>query len=277
MDRFGQRLTDGSTTGVDNALIGWPVPDESKLVGLDIETHITSLTRIDRDQIAAFGLDVFFIPLLDPDGAQTMNAIWDTQVPKSEADLTYEWSDAANAEPVWEPGADISEKLLGMEVFDTRNIWTVREWLSWASHPNATWLTASDDFFPSALIKINVDSGYFATSPAAIILGMSSPDMALEAGELTLLPNATIAEWAMMKYIDKTMDNMLEWMLGFSAEGTGTFGLDEAEDFIENLVSDFSAITTGNSFQGVNWNAITIGNSRVSVPGEFVTGMVSGG
>jgi len=82
----------------------------------------------------------------------------------------------------------------------------------------------------------------------------------------------------MLKYIDDTMRDVMRWLLGLSSEGTGTFGLDEAETFIENIVADFNVVETATWFKGfATVDVACMGNMRIRVPGEMRIGVIGAG
>ena len=90
-----------------------------------------------------------------------------------------------------------------------------------------------------------------------------------------LLPSGAIAEWNMLKYIDRVMNEMMVHVLGLGTPGTGTVPWDDAEDFLEDIVSDFGYLGSTTPFDGTTWSTFMIGKVKLSVPGEVPKTIIS--
>jgi len=274
MDRFGQRAMAGA---IDEVILGWPLPSESSLVGLDAQIHVIANSAVAFQNVVAYGLDAYVIPLLDPDAHADLDTIWDQQVPKSTSDISYELAETADTEPVWEPGDVVSEFFLGFSLTQPEEIYSRRTWLSMASHPNGTYDRAAANWFPMDFQKINVDKKYYVDTESAILIGASNPAMDNDVNDAELLPGAQTYEWILMKYIDRTQEEMIDWQTGLWSEGTGTFGLDEAENFLEQLVADWNLVDTAARFAQMSADFTGIGNARIRVPGSRKVGVIAPG
>lgn len=246
-------------------------------MGLDAQLHIVSTVVISFKDIVAYGIDAFVLPLLDPDGHDNLDVIWDELVPKSSSDITFELAESADADPVWEPGDINSEYFTGIMVSTPKEIYSRRTWMTLASHPNGTYDRAAADWFPMDFLKINIDKRYFAAQESAILIGISTPAMDNDTSDAELLPGAQTYEWLLMKYIDQTQEHMLDLQTGLFTEGTGTFGLDEAEDFLEQLVADWNLVDQAAAFVPMVSDIFGTGNARVVVPGERTVGVIAPG
>lgn len=248
------------------------------MIGMNCEVHILGTTLRERSSAVAYGLDAYLLPLLDPDGNQTYQTIWDTLVPKSSNDLSYELSSAADTEPVWEPGQSVSQRLTGFDVDTPERVYSRRQWISYASHPNGTYDRTADDWYPHDFQKMAVNKKYYCPRNSALLIGIANPDMGNDASLDRILPTGNIYDWAMLKYIDDTMRDMMRWLLGLSAQGSGTFQLDEAETFIEKIVADFAVVENAIWFAG--FATVEVGmmaNARIRVPGEMRVGVIGAG
>lgn len=263
MDRFGMRQSGASA---DEVLVGWPIPSESTLVGLDAKIHIIGSTAVGLSTLVAYGLDAYVIPLLDPDAHDDLDLIWDELVPKTTQDITFELSDVADQDPVWEPGELQSEYFTGIQVGQAEEIYTKRKFLSAAESLNGTYDRTAHTWFPMDFVTMKISKKYFTPTESAILIGISTPALDRDTSDNELLPGAVTAEWILMKYIDRTMEQVMDLQTGLFTEGTGTFGLDEAENFIEDLVSDWNVVDAALFVALVSDNFAT-GNARVRVPG----------
>lgn len=272
MDRWGHRTV---TSGQDEVIVHWPLPSDCTLVRVRGEAHWVTVTAVPLSHMVAWEIGGYVIPLLDPDGNVDAEVVWDQGVPKGDTDLEFELSDTADTEPVFEPGTQISEVLHGFDVNAPERIFRRREHGGIAKWANGTYEATGDTWFANGWTKFGVGKRYRVRRESAVIFGFSNPDFAGDTPNVEILPGGQTYEWAMLKYIDDTRRDVIRWLLGLSSEGTGTFGLDEAENFMEKLVSDFSYVDDGAVWDSMQFNISTISTAIIRVPGTIANmGMI---
>lgn len=245
-------------------------------MGLDAQMHVHASTAISHKNVTAYGIDAYLIPLLDPDGHDDLDVIWDELVPKSSSDISYELDETADVEPVWEPGDINSEYFTGIQVSTPTELYSRRTWMSLASHPNGTYDRTAGDWFPKDFFKIKINKPYYTNAESAILIGFSTPAMDNDVTDAELLPGAQTYEWLLMKHIAHTQEQMLDLQTGLWTAGSGTIGLDEAENFLEMLVADWNVVDNQN-FVAMVTDVFGMGNARVVVPGRKTVSVVAPG
>lgn len=245
-------------------------------MGLDAKIHIIASVATSFKKITAYGFDGFVLPLLDPDGHDDLDVIWDELVPKSDADISFELAETADILPVWEPGDINNEYFTGIQVGQPKEIYTRRTFMTMASHGNGTYDRTAGDYFPMDLLTIKIKKKYYCPSESACLFGISTPALDNDVTDAELLPGAATLEWLLMKHIDRTQEQMLDLQTGLWSEGSGSFGLDEAENFLEQLVSDFNIVDAAN-FIALVTDTFGTGNARVVVPGHRTVGVIAPG
>lgn len=262
MERFGQRDV---ANGTDQVVLAWPLPGQCTLHNVWFEASIISPAGINPVARGFYGMDMFVLPLLDPDLHQDIDVIWDTQVPKMDQDMSYDLSDVADAAPAWEPGEILSEQITQIQLSRPENIFRRRKMVSIHNASvivNNVWY-ASDGF------TTQVQRNIFASMESAILLGLSSPQLNQDTADLELLPSAATAEWAMLRYLVPVLEDMMVHILGLGTPGSGTVPYDDAENFIEDIVSDFNDVDDAASFAITSWDILAFGTAQINVPGDM--------
>lgn len=270
MDQFTQRNV---AINADDVIAAWPCPGESSLLGVNMELHISTVTDEAATGVVAYSVDGFILPILDLDGGEEVDTLWDELVPKSDSTYAFEMSDVADPDPPWAPGEQVSEVLTGMVVQKPTRIFKRRTWISAQKMGYTTFDFATNDYFPGDYFSTEVKKTYHVERPSAIMFGFGSPPVA-DVSNTELLPTGAALEWVLLKHIDDTQKDVMRMLLGLSSEGTGTFGLDEAEAFMESIVSRFGSIDDVGDINTRTWQVITISNCRINVPGTMKTGSI---
>ena len=233
MERWGQRDVANDT---DAVILAWPLPGQCTLHNIWMELDLLVNVGIPIAERAFYSVDGFVIPLLDPDGGTNIDVIWDTQVPKMAQDMSYELSDSSVTTPIWEPGEMLTESLTLMTLNAPERIFKRRNMQSLAKKATVV----STTYYPTDNFSTHIKKNMYTEREAAILIGVGSPSMDQDASNDELLPSGATAEWAMLRYIVPTLEDMFVHILGLGTPGSGTVPYDDAETFIENLVSDFN-------------------------------------
>lgn len=261
MQRFGQKDVAADT---DQVVLAWPLPGQCTMHNVWFEMDLIVNAGTPLAERAFYGVDGYLVPLLDPDGGTNIQDIWDTQIPKMSQDMSYELSDTAVTTPVYEPGEMQTGQLTQMVLTQPEKFFERRKMVSIAK----TSVVISTTWYPTDNFKTHVKSNYFAPIESAILIGVSSPQMDQDASNSELLPSGATAEWAMLRYLKPVIEDMFVHILGLGSPGTGTVPYDDAEDFIEKLVSDFNEVDDPASYTLSNWDVLAFGTCQINVPGD---------
>lgn len=241
---------------------------------MNFECHLSTALDKEHDELVAYAMDGYILPVIDLSGGIATDTIWDELVPKSDSDLAFELDDSADADPTWSPGEQVSEVITGMFVQKPTRFFKRRKWFSNASMGFATYDFASNSWFPAEFFKTAVRKSFNIARPSAIMIGFSNPNMGQDISNVELLPTGATIEWALLKHIGDTQKDVIRMLLGLWSEGSGSFGLDEAEEFMENIVSDFGVVDDTTTFKINSWKISCIANARIMVPGTLKTGAI---
>ncbi len=266
--------------GTDEALVAFPVPSECKVEMLKFEGHIVASVPLDLTNVCAYGAHWYFLPLLDPDALDTLDAIWDELVPKSQAVIDADISDAAVADAVWEPGQTVEGALLDMTVSDPSEMWSKRKYLTYADAQTGFVDGTPDTFVPTDRFNDSVQQGYTAKLDSAVLYGVSSPDFVEAVSNTTVfatVPNiGNFAKFAMVKYIDHVMEAMMWDVIGIGAEAASgaVLPFEDSTLFLQNLLSDFGFIDAAN-FAARTWDCTIVAEMVLLVPGDLAKKTIS--
>ncbi len=254
--------------GTDKVLMGFPVPSDCSLVNFWGEVSaMYGVTGIGSGIM--YGFDGYLIPIIDPDAGQAIEVLWDTQVPKMDQDLSYELSDASDTAPRYEPGQELTEAITGISFSSPEQVYKRRRLLTFANSPTGFDVT-TPSFMPTENFKVRIQKRYRALMESALLFAWSQPNMDDDVQNVELLPTGADEEWAMMKYIDMAIKDMMVHVLGLGSVGSGTVPWSVAETFLENLVSDFATIDgTPFASSGVSADVFMVGTAQIVVPGEL--------
>lgn len=259
---------------VDTVLVGFPVPSGCTVRKVKLDFAMVKAAAVGIVDAVMYGFDGWLLPLLDPDGAQVLDTIWDTLVPKMSQDLDFELSDSADTTSFFEPGELVSETILDMNINAPERVFKRRRMLTFAGPEHKGFVEAGLTWTPTDMFKTTQKGNYFAERESALLYAVGAPNMDQDTGNNNLLPTGATIEWAMLKYIDHILDMMIVHVLGLGTAGSGTVPWDDAEDFIEAIVSDFGP-STNNMFVGMNsaqyW---CIASCFLDVPGSVPKGIL---
>lgn len=262
MQRFGQRDV---VAGEDDVVLAWPLPGECTLHNIWFECDVHYATGVANDQRTFYAMHGYAIPLLDPDAHQDIDTLWDTQIPKSTQDMSYELADGAVTGPVWEPGELLTESITQIQLSKPELVFKRKKMLSFQKSPTLV----STTWHPGDNFTTQVRKNIYADRESAVMLGLSSPNQDQDSADLELLPSAATAEWAMLRYIVPVLEDMMVHILGLGAVGSGNVPYDDAENFIEDLVSDFNDVDDASAFSPDPFSALAFGTAQINVPGEM--------
>lgn len=271
MRRYGFR---DLAVGEDEVLLAWPLPGGCRCDQITLNVKINTILSVPAASAWMYGCDGY-ITRVDDDAGDTIDAIWDLQIPKADNDLNFELAESVNVRPFFEPGEEVTEAITEVMVdapekfFERRRFITIVDNMITFDGTSVYW--GFDGF------STTVNKKYFVESNSAILLGLASPDMGSDDSNIELLPTGSSIEWVMLKYIDMIVEDMFIWILGLGTPGSGTVPYDDAETFLEGLLSSFNTVDSTAGFQSETLRAHATGNAQIWVPGRVPTAVLHAG
>lgn len=258
----------------DRVILAWPLPGGSRVDQISMNVKVNTTLSVPAQSAWMYGCDGY-ITRVDDDAGDPIDTIWDEQIPKADVDLNFELADSANVAPFFEPGDEVTEAITDVmvgapeKIFERRKMITIVDNMITYDGTSVYW--GFDGF------ETTIKKKYFVESNSAIMIGMSSPDMGGDDANLELLPTGSSIEWVMLKYIDMIVEDMFVWILGLGTPGSGTVPYDDAETFLEGLLSRFNAVDTTSGFQSEDLRVHSSGNAQIWVPGRIPTAVLHSG
>lgn len=268
MERIGHGLP---VPGTDQVLIGIPVPSEGRVVQTSVQGHMVSNSSVSVLDVVAYGAHCLVVPLVSPNDGDPIDTIWDELVPKSNATLTFDLNEAtADAEARWEPGQEIVGNLLDIQIVKPQVVFERRKFITFADAQTGFEGGSPDTFRPVDRFSLQNNESFYCPRESAVLYGVSAPDWVEAVTNLELLPTGALTvtqEWAMLKYLDKIVEDMMWDMIGAITGGTQEI-YTEATAFLENLLSDFGKVQVA-EFSNMTWSATVVVTCGVVVPGRI--------
>lgn len=278
MRLIGRRLSQRSVVaGNDEVVAGYPIPSNGSLNSIHLGQHIISSEGQDYRGMGIYGCSGFVLPVLDPDGGATFQAIWDAQVPK-DVDIAAGAFDldtgAADTTPEFEIGTPDVSAIVDMAAGAPREIFRRRKYMTVASQKAIyTPVDAGTDLviFTDHYVT-TINQGVRAVEPSVVLIGFSSPDTARTDQVEKTIPNE--AEWALLQYLEVALENMLMSLIGLTEAGAES-PYEESLAFIAELVEDTVFEETANLFITNTYTVYTRATFDITVPGRISVKTVS--
>ncbi len=272
MDRmFAKRTSQVLTgTGTDDVLVGWHVPSDTVIHDIRITVQMVGQTeQQDKNKAVAYGMELWLLPMLDPDRSAGYNAIWDELVPKDTDTETIDTdTGATDTSPMWEPGEhspealfDIGmrhERLYGRYPFLTQNSRHSKVFLDNETPFGLVW-NAND------VVNIHIGRKLRVVQPSLLLLGCGSPS--LDDTTATFYTTTNEADLAFIKYASSMWTFARMMQLGLAADQTMPFD-DASVALLGHLEPDIYEETAG-FFATEQFNCVTRGVLDHSVPGDM--------
>ncbi len=258
------------------------LPNNSSLNNLWMESHIFGPDESSVNGQYMYAITGYMLPVLDPDTPINHRDLWDAIIPKSQevgSNIFDMDTGAGVSAPDFEIGEIDFESMFDLGVGDPRRFFKRVKRISAAQ--NATGYTqkdsAADTFKPTDLLKTKIGKRVKVHEPSVAAIGFSSPEMA----DTTTVHDATLSEanWIKLQYINQTFDQMLDYLIGLTSEGTGTTPYDEAAALIADYVApDFYEVAgLAGAWSGVTWQAYTTMTWDISIEGRLNVNTISAG
>ncbi len=262
----------------DEVLADIALPANSKVNNVWLEAHILGPEDQSGVMLYMYAMSAYVIPVLDPDTPVDIRDYWDRVVPKS-ADIAtsvFDMDTGANdAGGDYEIGEIDFQELFDLNVLDPKQMFRRIKRISVASNATGYVAGTPDSFRPVDFFKTQIKRGKSVNQPSMGMVGLSSPDLTDTTNANRTTPSET--DWIKLQYIDTTFQQMLDYLVGLTSEGTGTSPYDEAAALIAEYVAPDYYEATGGRFAPVTWDAFLFATWDVSIRGKLEVRTLSSG
>ncbi len=231
--------------GVDKILFGLSLPSDSVVHDIKADIKIAETQNINHANATMYGLEMYILPVEDPDSGQGFQFMWDALVPKDTdvqaIDLDTQTADTT---PFFEPGeADWSqvldvglrpEKLYGRYKMLTLNnsIFTFQD----NQIPFSVVYRAGDN------VGLRVRRRLRVRQPSVLVCAIASPALDDTTTNVEAMLNEN--EWARVKYARQTLELALMDLIGLQSVAGEPW--EEATDLLQkHLEPDIFEETSG--------------------------------
>ncbi len=279
MRLFGER---GSQVIVlantDRVVADYPIPTGGKLNNIWIEQHVIGPDEVDTAHLVIYAVSGYVMPVLDPDTPDSVDDIWNLQVPK-DVEVGNDVIDLDTGTNVATPDYEIGEidftEVFEMGASSLKKIFNRVKRVSVASNPMGyTQVDAASDLYkPSDIWKTQIKKNISVQSPSMALIGFSSPEMV---DTTTTVPNSpSEQDWFQIQYLEQTVENMLMHVGGITTAAGTQEPFSEAATLVANLLKrDYFEETAGN-LPAISWNVFTFTTFDITVPGRMSLGTIA--
>lgn len=235
MARRDGALSVGSNN--DDVIFGITLPSETVIH--DISANIRINSPVDRaiNEVIAYALEMWILPVFDPDTATTYDALMNTLVPKDTDVQTIDLDTAAvDTTPFWEPGEADWSKVLEIG-FQPERLWHEHRYMSFSTpgiHIHQDNQTPFATVWNARAVEtIHIKRRLRVEGPSVLVLGMSAPalDDHVSTMDAPLLEN----EWSRVKYGEQMLEQAHMDLIGL-IEATAETPWEDATDLLQKHV-----------------------------------------
>ncbi len=262
----------------DTVVADCPLPAGSRMNNAWLEMHILGPEDSSARNLHVYALSGYVIPVLDPDTPSSVHDLWDEIVPKA-ADIGSNVFDMDTATP--DTGADYEigemdfQEMFKLGVANIRQFYKRVHRISAARAATGYTVAAPDTYLPADFVKSRISKGIKVNQPSVAMMGVSSPDLT----DTTTVVPTTYSEtnWIKLQYIDQTVEQMLDYLIGLTSEGTGTSPYDEAATLVAEYVAPDYYEQSAGRFLPVTWEVFTFMTFDVTIPGRLELRVLTSG
>lgn len=264
-------------TNTDKVVAGYPLPASGRLNATHLDVHLIGPEGEKFDSMSIYGMSGFVIPVLDPDGGATYDAIWDAQVPKDVAMSAGGFdidTGAADTAPEFEIGLPDVSAVMDLVAGNPMEIFRRRKYLSIANERNTRDVVSagSDLKLVTDWFSTWVRRSVRVAEPSVVLYGVSSPDTASTTTTVRSIPSE--AEWSLLQYLEVALENAFMSLVGLTEAGAES-PYEESLAFIAELIEDTVFEQTALSFTPTTWRVFCIATFDISVPGRIALGTLT--
>lgn len=259
-------------------LAGVWLPSGSIVANVKGVVKLNASTELTLAQGAAVALEGWILPMEDPDSGVTMNALWDSQVPKdTPTNLLDLDADAADANPFYEPGMITWEFLIDIglqprRILHRHHIVSALDAIAIRQDEETPFI---EHYFAGMIERVDIQRQFRVIEPSLVVFAVAVPDT-LQTSSTAPVAALPEDEWGRIKYIDHVLEMAMLDLLGLTEAGAET-PWEEASALLRSYLDPSMFETNSGTFVGVAWNAIGELVFDVVVPGRMPTKVLTGG
>lgn len=213
--------------GADDVMWGISLPEGTKIHDIKCKVQMLTDDRQLSDRKAhGYSIEMYLLPIFDPDSAQAFNDVWDKLVTKDQPTNTLDLDTAVAAtSPMWEPGEHDITKMFDVG-YQAEQLWAVHR-IATVANPRHVIIKQMDVETPFETIwqgggieSVHVGRKLSVTAPMVLCFGMGIPSF----DSTTATPETTLSEaqWAQLQYVEHVMERMFVDALGLTEAGAET-------------------------------------------------------
>lgn len=268
----GRKMSQVICVAATDRVVGaYPLPQGGVLSQIDLGMKLVGPVgeALAITKAVMYGVDIYIVPVIDPDATLTYELAWDRFVPKDEVAGTNIDIDttAADVSPVFEQGGIDINAVFNMTGLAPRRIFRRRKLVGFGDGVPTVGAAAADTWNPSDVFQTVIKQRVRVNQPSYVLIGLSSPALTVTSTSIWVPPTGE-QEWAMLQYMQTFLERAFIGSLGFVETGAETPYV-ETELYIERMLEDVIFEETADAFHPINWVAHTQSTFQISVPGEL--------
>lgn len=263
--------------GADRALFGIALPSESRIndIKIKVNVNLTSGSIFPVNQAVGYALEMWILPVQDPDGNLSYDSMMDRLVPK-DTDVQAMDLDTATTDstPFWEPGEADWSKMLRVGLMPEK-VYSRHKLLTYSNSNSKAFDTETPfgpGFVPNDTVDIRVRKNYYIQQPSVLVLGMASPSF--DDTTSTAQGHLTENEWGRVKYITEVLKMAQMDLFGLVETGAET-PWEEATDLMQKHLQPDVFEETAAAFGNTSWTAFCEAMIDHSVIGQLGKAAIS--
>ncbi len=272
--RMFQRTVAG---GADAVVAGMWIPAGSVINGVNAYVNFEGNAVKTLSEIGLGAVEVWFLPVDDPDDGASMDTMWDQKVPKdTEVDSMDLDAGSIDATAFWEPG-DVTWE----EVFDIgmqpRKMFHHHFMTSYGFNSRMVNQDPETPFgfqyLPGKTVLVQIRQRQRVSGPGLLAIGVSSPD-ALSTSASIATGAMAEADWGQMQFIDEVLERAQLDLIGLTEAGAET-PFEEATALLRRHLRPPILEVTAGTFVQTTWFAQGEARFDVSVEGQMARGSIA--
>ncbi len=256
--------------GADEALVSWPVPNESIVNSVKGTVSVVFGAAIDILDAVSFGLEAW---MLQTDDIATdfadQTVLWDTSVPKDDGSEVLDTSFTADVDSMFEPGAVDAAQMFDQELLQPHRIYQINPLITLASNPTGFVPGTPSTFHPTYLANIDIQKRYKSSFDGALVFGGGAPawDATSNNDIIRILGTHQKALYA-MAHIDDVIDKaMIDFLLLTEAGAESPY--DDIMTWLMNLLDTVQEKSSAGIFTSASPTFTTKMIAGIAVPGTL--------
>ena len=261
----------------DEVLFGFSLPSDTVVHDIRAEVHYTGPVLTVSNALMV-GLEMYVLPVTDPDNGASYNTIWDQLVPKdTDAETVDLDTSGLDTQPFWEPGEPDWTQLFDIGV-RPRKLFGKYEMITIVNTDGFSFEDTNTPFsvkwLPARKVQVRVRRRFRVSQPSVVVcaLGIAGGDDTTTTIETALAEN----EWARVKYISHVLEFAISHLFGLTESGAET-PWEEATALLKKILEPDPVEETAGTFNSQALNVFSRARMDFSVTGDLEKMLVTSG